>query len=113
LVGGGSTLNSAAFSIATGNTTMNDLASISLLNNMGSVSSNSNTINNTNNSIVSGANLASSNAVGSVGGNNANLLNGILTSRGPQLPITVQKANREDINEKFCKFEINKSMLNK
>ncbi|CAF0809811.1 unnamed protein product [Brachionus calyciflorus] len=30
------------------------------------------------------------------------------TSRGPQLPVTVQKANREDINEKFCKFEINK-----
>jgi len=30
--------------------------------------------------------------------------------RGPQLlPVTLQKANREDINDKFCKFEINKS----
>lgn len=30
--------------------------------------------------------------------------------RGPQLlPVTVQKANREDINDKFCKFEINKA----
>lgn len=29
-------------------------------------------------------------------------------SRGPQLPITVPKTNREDINDKFCKFEINK-----
>ena len=31
-----------------------------------------------------------------------------LVSRGPQLPVTVtvQKANREDINDKFCKFEI-------
>jgi hypothetical protein len=29
--------------------------------------------------------------------------------RGPQgVPITVQKPNREDINDKFCKFEINK-----
>jgi hypothetical protein len=30
--------------------------------------------------------------------------------RGPQLPLTVLKSNREDINDKFCKFEINKSM---
>ena len=29
-----------------------------------------------------------------------------------QLPVTSQKPNREDINEKFCKFEINKSNLN-
>lgn len=29
--------------------------------------------------------------------------------RGPQLPVTVQKSNREDINDKFGKFEINKS----
>jgi hypothetical protein len=29
--------------------------------------------------------------------------------RGPNLPVTVQKENRDDINEKFCKFEINKS----
>lgn len=28
--------------------------------------------------------------------------------RGPQLPVNVPKANREDINDKFCKFEINK-----
>lgn len=29
--------------------------------------------------------------------------------RGPQLlPVTMPKANREDINDKFCKFEINK-----
>ena len=34
---------------------------------------------------------------------------GNLNSRGPPLPVTVQKANREDINDKFCKFEINKS----
>jgi hypothetical protein len=109
LVGGGSTLNTSVAGV--GNATMNDLASISLLNNMGSVSSNSNTINNTNNnSSVSGANLATANIVGSsIGGNNSNLLNGMLASRGPQLPITVQKANREDINEKFCKFEISKS----
>ena len=31
--------------------------------------------------------------------------------RGPQLPVTVQKANREDINDKFCKFEINKACI--
>lgn len=30
------------------------------------------------------------------------------SARGPQLPVTVQKANREDINDKFCKFELNK-----
>ena len=40
--------------------------------------------------------------------NNVNSVNpNINQSRGPQLPITVQKANREDINDKFCKFEIN------
>ncbi len=31
------------------------------------------------------------------------------SDRGPQLPVTVRKANREDINDKFCKFEINKT----
>ena len=35
----------------------------------------------------------------------------ILMPRGPQLPVTVQKANREDINDKFCKFEINKACI--
>ncbi len=34
----------------------------------------------------------------------------MLMPRGPQLPVTVQKANREDINDKFCKFEINKAL---
>lgn len=37
--------------------------------------------------------------------------NSLNNSRGPQLPITVQKANREDINDKFCKFEINKGIM--
>ncbi len=38
-------------------------------------------------------------------------LNGINNNnRGPNiLPVTVQKTNREDINDKFCKFEISKS----
>jgi hypothetical protein len=35
-------------------------------------------------------------------GNNSNL---------SRLPVTVQKENREDINDKFCKFEINKGLL--
>lgn len=39
------------------------------------------------------------------GGNGYTNLNG---TRGPSLPVTVQKPNREDINDKFCKFEINK-----
>jgi hypothetical protein len=38
---------------------------------------------------------------------NMNGINSINPSRGPQLPITVQKTNGEDINDKFCKFEIN------
>ena len=37
--------------------------------------------------------------------------NNLNNLRGPRLPITVQKANREDINDKFCKFEINKGIL--
>jgi hypothetical protein len=42
------------------------------------------------------------------GNMNTNSINpNINPSRGPQLPITVQKANGEDINDKFCKFEIN------
>ena len=32
-----------------------------------------------------------------------------LASNIRNIPVTVQKANREDINDKFCKFEINKS----
>jgi len=44
--------------------------------------------------------------------NQTNLNNGINNNnnRGPNiLPVTVQKTNREDINDKFCKFEISKS----
>ena len=47
-----------------------------------------------------------------ISNNNNNIVNNNLNnnvSRGPQLPVTVQKANKEDINDKFCKFEINKS----
>ncbi len=41
-----------------------------------------------------------------------NLANGVMM-RGPQLlPVTVKKDNGEDINDKFCKFEINKGELN-
>ena len=44
--------------------------------------------------------------------NSSNNINMNMNQRGPQLlPVTVQKANREDINEKFCKFEISKSKL--
>jgi hypothetical protein len=52
-----------------------------------------------------------------INANNTNGGSGVVNSmstiipRGPQLPVTVQKANREDINDKFCKFEINKSKL--
>lgn len=49
--------------------------------------------------------------VGGVGLNSTSSTGGVVIPRGPQLPVTVQKANREDINDKFCKFEINKSML--
>ena len=35
-------------------------------------------------------------------GNNSNL---------SRLPVTVHKENREDINDKFCKFEINKGII--
>ena len=73
-----------------------------------------------NDASVANLNTARNNNVNGVsgGGGNVNVsnsngniidrVNNMNSSRGPQLPITVQKANREDINEKFCKFEINK-----
>lgn len=58
---------------------------------------------NTNNTVQ---NISNVNSLGNIVVNATNSNNS--SSRGPQLPITVQKANREDINDKFCKFEINK-----
>ncbi len=46
-----------------------------------------------------------------IGGSMQNGGGGGAASRGPQLPVTAQKPNSEDINDKFCKFEINKSKL--
>lgn len=55
-------------------------------------------------------------ALASQNRNDAALLNSQanpVVLQGPQLlPVTVQKANREDINDKFCKFEINKGKSN-
>lgn len=46
---------------------------------------------------------------GGHGGHGLHSNSNVVVPRGPQLPVTIQKANREDINDKFCKFEINKS----
>lgn len=64
-------------------------------------------------------NISSSNNINPIRANVTNVssqqmrinnINSQVVNRGPQLlPITVQKANREDINDKFCKFEISKS----
>ena len=89
--------------------------------------SNVNTVGNT---IISNGNISNSNILNSntnsstngIGGNNINcnsnnMLNeranimSFNASRGPQLPLTVLKANREDINDKFCKFEINNGKI--
>lgn len=51
-------------------------------------------------------NISNVNSLGNIVVNTPNsTTNG---SRGPQLPNTDPKTNREDINDKFCKFEINK-----
>ncbi len=52
-----------------------------------------------------GQSLNQSNSSGMLHSNSAGV------GRGPQLPMTAQKPNSEDINDKFCKFEINKSTL--
>lgn len=59
----------------------------------------------------SSQNISQVNSMGNMSNivNNNPISSSMNPSRGPQLPITVQKANREDINDKFCKFEINKT----
>ena len=90
------------------------------INNNSNNNNNNNNNNNSNNNSTN--NSGAHNIVNVVGGsnvncNNTNMLNdrgnimNMNSSRGPQLPITVSKANREDINDKFCKFEINKGKL--
>ena len=56
-------------------------------------------------------NIMSSNIIINTNNNNNNISNNnnIVNSNLSRLPVTVHKENREDINEKFCKFEINKS----
>ena len=79
------------------------------INNNNSSSSNNFNQNRQNNLINQRLNNANNNT------NQTNLNNGINinnnnNNRGPNiLPVTVQKTNREDINDKFCKFEISKS----
>ena len=71
---------------------------------------------NNNNSGHNNINTSNSQIGSNVNCNNGNALNdrgnmmSLNLSRGPQLPLTAVKANREDINEKFCKFEINKGI---
>ncbi len=76
--------------------------SINMVNNN---NSGHNTINTSNSQMGSNVNCSNGNTLNDRG--NMMSLN---LSRGPQLPLTAVKANREDINEKFCKFEINKGI---
>ena len=118
-VGGG-----ASNSLATNSSNNNQLVAagddiyLSSLPNGASSSSSSNVGNNNNNgNRNSNMNNASSTIMLSSGNNTA--IDGVILagagglnpSRGPQLPITVAKPNGDDINEKFCKFEINKGMI--
>ena len=77
---------------------------LNLMNGVGSIAATTATLTAANSVNAGGVTTG---GVGGVGSSNVG--GGVLIPRGPQLPVTVQKANREDINDKFCKFEINKS----